>query len=257
MSDQRQPVLFVSHGSPMTALNPGETGAAWADIGQKLERPKAILCVSAHWEATIPVVSGRVRQETIHDFYGFPPPLYALRYEPPGAPDLARRVAALTGARIDADRGLDHGAWVPAMFMFPDADIPMTQLTVLHGQSAAWHRQLGAALAPLRDEGVLILATGSLTHNLRALIRQDVGSPPLDYAQRFDSRVAKAVEGGDLAYLDQIEGDPDFVRNHPSPEHYLPLAVAIGAGGPRGTSIHSGFTHGALSMRAFRFDFGG
>ena len=249
----RQPVLFVSHGSPMIAIDPGETGRAWAALGPTLARPRAILVVSAHWEARTPIVSAAEMPETIHDFFGFPAPLYDVAYPAPGAPWLAARVAELTGARIHPTRGLDHGAWAPARHLFPAADIPMTQLSVQPQAGAAAHRELGAALRPLRDEGVLILASGSLTHDLRGFRAFAEDAPPAAYAQRFDSWADGVVARGDTDAMDRAEEHPDFAANHPTPEHFLPLPVALGAAGSAGRTVHARFAFSTLSMRAFLF----
>ena len=249
----RQPVLFVSHGSPMIAIDPGETGRAWAALGPTLPRPRAILAVSALWEARAPIVSAAEAPETIHDFFGFPEALHRVSYPAPGAPWLAERVAALTGARVHPTRGLDHGAWAPALHLFPAADIPITQLSVQPEAFARDHRDLGAALRPLREEGVLILASGSLTHDLRGFRRFAEDAPPTPYAQRFDAWADEVVARGDMAAMDRAEEHPDFAANHPTPEHFLPLPVAMGAAGGPGLAVHARFAYSTLSMRAFLF----
>src|SRR6476646_8602755 len=169
---ERLPTLFLSHGSPMHAVSPGVVGDAWATLGHRIARPDAIVIASAHWETSIPMVTGNPKPETIHDFGGFPRELYALRYPAPGAPDLAARVVMLlkeagVTAGVDGCRGLDHGAWVPLRWMYPDADVPVTQLSVQPELGTAHHLRLGQALAALADEGVLIIGSGHMTHNLR------------------------------------------------------------------------------------------
>jgi 4,5-DOPA dioxygenase extradiol len=253
------PSIFVSHGAPTLSLDPGETGAFWTRLAQTLPRPKAVLCISAHWMTDEPEVSAPERNETIHDFYGFPEPLYRLAYPAPGAPALADRVTALlrdAGVSISVDRarGLDHGAWVPLRIMYPEADIPTSQLSIQLRRDAAWHHRLGAALAPLRDEGVLILASGGAVHNLRGLVR--AGGPAPEWARQFDEWLAAALgEGRTAELLDWTRRAPHAREAQPSPDHFLPLFVALGAAGPgaRGERLHQGFTLGSLSMAAFQF----
>jgi 4,5-DOPA dioxygenase extradiol len=253
----RLPAIFVSHGSPMLALDPGETGAFWHELGASLPRPTAVLCVSAHWMTNIPAASLAERPETIHDFYGFPEPMYEIEYPAPGAPKLAERAVELVQkaglpAALDPERGLDHGAWVPLRSIYPAADVPITQLAVQPRRDARWHFGLGAALAPLRDAGVLVLASGGATHNLRETDRR--GGPTPEWARAFDDWLAAAIAGGDAeAVLDWQQAAPNAARAHPSDEHFLPLFVAMGAGGGAGERIHAGFTNASLSMAAFRF----
>jgi len=253
------PTFFVSHGSPMLALDPGATGVFWEELGKSLPRPDAVLCVSAHWMTNVPALSRAERPETIHDFYGFPEPLYRLSYYPPGAPELADRAAELLqraemSPAIDPARGLDHGAWCPLRSIYPKADVPVTQLAIQPRRDAAWHFKLGEALAPLRQENILILASGGAVHNLRDLARDGGGTP--DWAKRFDDWLATAVEAGDTQALLDWERAPEARRAHPSEDHFLPIFVAAGAGGrgARGRRIHDGFSLGSLSLAAFRFD---
>jgi 4,5-DOPA dioxygenase extradiol len=207
-----------------------------------------------------PAASGAVRPETIHDFYGFPPALYELRYPAPGAPDVAQRIVAALAAAgmsvaIDPAQGLDHGAWVPAMLAWPAADIPILQLAVQPQLDAAHHVALGRALAPLAAEGILVLGSGSATHNLRALARGRHDTVA-DWAQRFDDWLVARVEAGDIAALvDWKRQAPMADMAHPTDEHFLPLFVALGAAGEgvKGRALHRSFTHGALSMSAFAF----
>jgi 4,5-DOPA dioxygenase extradiol len=253
------PSLFLSHGSPALSLDPGETGIAWQRLAGALPRPKAVLCISAHWMTEEPAVSAPERNETIHDFYGFPEPLYRMTYTPPGAPALASQVASLlaeagVATATDRARGLDHGAWVPLRIMYPAADIPAIQLSIQPYRDAAWHDRLGAALKPLRREGVLILASGGAVHNLRALARQ--GGPVAPWAQAFDDWLAAALaEGRRDELLDWLVRAPHARDAQPTPDHFLPLFVALGAAGPgaRGERIHQGFTLGSLSMAGFSF----
>lgn len=258
----RLPTLFVSHGAPTLTLEPGPTRGFLEQLGGSIGRPDAILMVSAHWESAAPAISTAAQPETIHDFYGFPDELYRMRYAAPGAPELAARVAALlTNAGLSTaaipDRGLDHGAWVPLMLMYPDADIPVTQFAVQTALGTAHHWRLGGALRALRDEGVLIIGSGSVTHNLRELGNYRYDSPPPDWVAAFNDWLATTVEVGDReALLDYRARAPHAVRNHPTEEHLFPLCVTAGAGndGGRGQRLHTGYTYGLIGMDAYRFD---
>lgn len=251
--------VFVSHGAPTVALSPSPVRAFLEGLGRSLGRPDAVLCVSAHWETPVPTVSTALAPETIHDFYGFPDPLYALRYPAPGAPALAERVGSLLAAvGLDGaaqQRGLDHGAWIPLMLMYPEADVPVAQLSIQPGAGPGTHLELGRALAPLRTEGVLVLASGGAVHNF-AFFRRGSDEVP-DWARRFDDWLARTVAAGaadDLVSYRTLH--PDGAMAHPRDEHLLPLLVAMGAGGAgvRGRVLHQGFMDGALSMAAFGFD---
>jgi 4,5-DOPA dioxygenase extradiol len=262
MTTARQPALFVSHGSPTMPLEQSAANGFLRKLGPSLGRPKAILAVSAHWNTPEPAVSTAERPETIHDFYGFPPELYRLRYPAPGAPQLAARVADLLiakgmQARIDPARGLDHGAWTPLFLMYPAADIPVTQLSIQSDQGPEHHVRLGEALRPLRDEGVLILATGGATHNLRELSRQRGNPVPQPWAVEFQEWLADALKSRRMDDLiGYREKAPSAVRNHPTDEHLIPLFVALGAGDPGGATqrLHSSIDSGVISMDAYRFD---
>ncbi len=250
------PTLFVSHGAPTLILEDRPARAFLKSLGQLLPRPKAIVAVSAHWDTDLPAVSLAYRPDTIHDFYGFPEALYRLRYPAPGAPELAERVARLAGAAHDPHRGLDHGAWVPAMLAWPEADIPIFQLSVQPAQSPAHHIALGRSLASLRAEGVLVMGSGSATHNLRALVRGGGETEPEPWAQEFDDWLAETVEAGDEAALADYRAQaPNAVDAHPTDEHFLPLHVAFGAAGKgaRGRALHRSFTLGNLSMASYAF----
>jgi len=250
------PTLFVSHGSPMLYLEQDLPARAFlASLGTHVPRPKAILAVSAHWNTERPAVSTAVRPETIHDFYGFPEPLYRMRYDAPGAPELAQRVATLTGAQ-PAEYGLDHGAWVPALLGWPEADIPILQLSVQPYMTPAHHIALGRKLAPLREEGVLVMGSGSATHNLRRLIRGQHELPPEPWAKAFDDWVADTVGKGDEAALANYRSEAPYAKEaHPTDEHFLPLHVAYGAAGAgaKGKPLHRSFASGNLSMASYVF----
>jgi 4,5-DOPA dioxygenase extradiol len=262
MSAARQPAIFVSHGSPTLPLERGPAIDFLRQLGNELGRPEAILIASAHWDTERPAVSTAEEPETIYDFYGFPPELYRLRYPAPGAPQLARRAKKLleaSGLQTDLDpgRGLDHGAWTSLYLMYPDADIPVTQLSIQSHLGPAHHVRLGESLAPLRDEGVLIFASGGATHNLREL-HYHRGSPvPQPWVAEFNEWLADAVLASrreDL--IGYRKKAPHAVRNHPTDEHLIPLYVALGAGGPTGVPqrLHTSISSGVISMDAYRFD---
>jgi len=252
------PPVFISHGSPMLLLEPGRAGPAWQALAQQLPRPRAILAVSAHWNTRAPAVSAAARPETIHDFYGFPPPLYELDYPAPGAPELAAEVAALVpDIHIDRERGLDHGAWSPLRAMYPAADVPVIQLAVMPKASAEDHYRLGQMLQPLTQRGVLILASGGLTHNLRDMVADARDGETLPYVDEFRDWFVKALERRDVpALLDYRRQAPHAVRAHPSPEHLLPLYVALGAAGENAAVLtaYRDSQLGALALDAFVFD---
>jgi len=258
----KTPVLFVSHGAPTLPLEPGETGAAWRKLGAQLARPTAILVISAHWTTRIPTLSTAQHPATIHDFSGFPTELYRLCYAAPGAPDMARAAArnllqAGIEVQMDEMRGLDHGAWVPLTLLFPDADIPVAQLSLQPEQTPAWHFALGQALQPLREQGVLIIASGSITHNLRALFTHPQGAPIPNWVTEFCDWVAENIAAGNVeALLDYRSRAPYAVQNHPTDEHLLPLFVALGAVGniSNSTRLNQVMTYGILAMDAWRFD---
>lgn len=224
------------------------------------QKPKAILAISAHWETAEPEVGAVAAPETIHDFYGFPPALYRMHYDVPGAPALASRIRDLLGkagfrAALNPARGLDHGAWSPLVLIYPEADIPVLQLSIQSHRDPAHHLALGRALSDLRDEGVLIMATGSMTHNLRMLDRSD-RNPPADWATAFAEWMAqKLAQRDDAALLDYRRQAPFAAQNHPTDEHLLPLYVALGAATPGAPAerIHASVAHGALAMDSYSF----
>lgn len=254
------PAVFVSHGAPTLALEENEAVSFLRGLGAGPGRPRAVLCVSAHWATREPSVSAARRPDTIHDFGGFPEALYRIRYAAPGAPELAARVAELLGgaglaAHVAPDRGLDHGAWVPLALMYPEADIPVAQLSVQPAAGPAAHFRVGRALAPLRREGVLVLASGSAVHNLSRL---SAGEAAPEWAAQFDAWLRQKIDAGARdELLDYRRLAPHANLAHPTEEHLLPLFVAMGAGADegesRGESLHRGWTHGSLSMAAYRF----
>ena len=239
MKHSRQPTLFLSHGSPMTALGGDPLSAVWQRLAARLTRPSAIVMVSAHWTTHAVTVGGSAQPRTIHDFGGFPEELYALRYPAPGAADTAQRIVGLLAAAgidatIDTQYGLDHGAWVPLRALFPAADVPVLQVSVQPGRDARHHLALGAALAPLSDDNVLIVGSGHLTHNLREFI---TGRPRAPQTEAFRDWAHTRVLAGDVDALADWETQAPHARfAHPSVEHFLPLFVALGAAGPTMTS---------------------
>ena len=250
MSDS-MPVVFVSHGAPDALLKSPEVVRCWTGIGQSLPPPRAILAVSAHWETRVPTASLAGVPATIHDFSGFSPVLYQMHYAAPGAPELAERVAQLTGGDLHPTRGLDHGAWVPLMAMFPPANIPVTQLSVTR-QSPAAHIALGQALAVLRDEGVLIVASGAITHNFDWIDWQaGDDTPALPQAREFSDWVAACLAQQDTAALCDYRATPHGTAAHPTTEHFLPLFVAQGAGGGAPTRHRPPFVYSGLAMDAY------
>jgi 4,5-DOPA dioxygenase extradiol len=259
---QPLPALFISHGAPNLLLQQTPAFHFLAGLGNALPRPKAIMCISAHWDTANPAVGATALPDTIYDFYGFPASLYKIRYPAPGAPQLATEIAGLLSeagiaADLDAVRGLDHGVWVPLSLMYPDADIPVLQLSVQSSATPLQHLQMGAALQSLRQRGVLILGSGGATHSLREFSRHALDGPPVDYAREFDDWLAAAITRGDQqALLDYHNSAPQAARNHPTPEHFLPLFVPLGAAGPaaRGRRLFSAFEYGVLSMAAFAWD---
>jgi 4,5-DOPA dioxygenase extradiol len=258
----RLPTLFLSHGSPMQAVEPGAAGRAWEALGRDLPRPDAIVMASAHWETSLPMVTGSARPETIHDFGGFPRALYDIRYAAPGAPDVANRASALLKeagitAGIDGCRGLDHGAWVPLRWMYPAADVPVVQLAVQPARGTAHHLALGRALEPLRDEGVLVIGSGHTTHNLRDFMMDRRGTGAVaPYAAEFAQWVGDRLRSNDAdALVAYREKAPHAVRAHPTDEHFLPLFVAYGAGGerPRVESVLEAYEGNALALHSWMF----
>lgn len=262
---KRLPALFVSHGAPTLALESSPTADFLRALGGMLPRPAAIVLLSAHWEAPVPTVSLHRQPPTIHDFQGFPEPLYRLRYPASGATAVAHQVVDLLTAAgftpaTDTGRGLDHGAWVPLRLMYPEADIPVVQLSLASAGAddggTRRHLRIGEALRPLRDEGVLLLGSGSVTHNLRALDFDDPVAPVLPWVAEFNDWLALQLDAGDReALVDYRQQAPYAVRNHPTEEHLLPLLVAAGAAfdGEPVKRLHAAYRYGALGMDAWRF----
>lgn len=267
------PSVFVSHGAPtilLEAASPARRflGGLGENMGETLGRPSAVLCVTAHWETETPAVGAAPAPDTIHDFYGFPDILYEMRYTATGAPEVAALAAEALAAAgldpaVDETRGLDHGTWVPLMLMYPRADVPVAQLSVQPDRGPRAHLELGRALAPLRDAGVLVLGSGGAVHNLDHFhMGPGATDPaPAPWAAAFEDWLVGRVEEGaadDMA--DYRTKCADGARAHPRDEHFLPLLVAMGAAmgaagaGAQGRTLHRGFEHGSLSMAAFAFD---
>ena len=255
------PSLFLSHGAPTLPLTDTPARAFLQQLGLALERPKAILVISAHWETTVPTVNAVDSNETIHDFGGFPRALYDLRYSAPGSPTLAARVAAQLRAggfdcNIDKRRGLDHGAWVPLLLMYPQADIPVLELSVQPHLGPEHHLRVGRALAPLRDEGVLIIGSGSFTHDLSEFRGHGPNDPAPDWVNSFADWFDVALTNNQTDdLLDYRRQAPFAAKNHPTEEHLLPLYVALGAAGEdaRAKRLHASSTYSVLRMDVYAF----
>lgn len=255
------PTLFVSHGAPTLAIEDGPAHRFLKDCGRRLGKPTAILMLSAHFEAPIATVTTSRSPETIYDFGGFPEALYNITYPAPGDPGLARRVSALLHAggvptREHATRGLDHGAWVPLSLIYPNADVPVVQLSIDARKGTAYHFRLGELLQPLRDENVLIVGSGGATHNLSLALRAPLNNPTPDWVVNFREWLFEAVTNDhrdDLANYRDIA--PDAAQNHPTAEHFLPLLCAMGATEPGESCrrLHESETYGALAMDAYLF----
>lgn len=274
MDTKTLPTLFLSHGSPMTAVEPGAAGAFFGRLGPALDRafgrPRAILAISAHTVGPEPVLHAAAQHETVHDFGGFPPALYALRYDAAGSPTLAAEAARLLreagiGAQLSAQGGLDHGIWTVLRHAYPAADVPIVPLAFVPGQPPAAQFALGAALAPLRRDGVLVLGTGSITHNLRLVFAGGgAGRPAVDAPERPESAAFRAwfaersAARDRQSLLDYRRLAPHAVLMHPTDEHLLPWFVAAGAGGMEHAPLrlHDSVTYGVLGMDAYAFGAG-
>ncbi|WP_257448905.1 dioxygenase family protein [Archangium lipolyticum] len=252
------PALFVSHGSPMVALETDAFPQAMKAFGESVA-PRALVVVSAHWETPGGVrVTASEAPPLIYDFGGFPEPLYQLKYPSPGAPELARDIVARLGAAglpatADASRGLDHGTWIPLRLAFPAARTPVVQVSLPWGASAADVAKMGEALRPLRAEGVLLMGSGGITHNLRRLAWQDKSAPAASWAGEFDAWVGERLAARDFAGIQSWTSAPHARLAHPSAEHFLPIFFALGAALPeeRVTPVFEGFHYSSLSMRSF------
>jgi 4,5-DOPA dioxygenase extradiol len=250
----RMPAIFFGHGNPMNALQKNAWTEAWAQLGETIPRPKAILCISAHWFLPASLITGVENPRTIHDFGGFPRPLYEMRYPAPGDLALAHRVKTLLGpakAELDQQWGFDHGTWSVLCHVYPKADVPVVQLSIDETQPAQFHFNLGRRLAPLRNEGILIIGSGNLVHNLHAYAWGRHPVEPFDWAVRFEQKARDLITSGDFQPLVDYESlGRDAILSAPTPDHYLPLMYVLGAAekGERVTFPVEGVDGGAVSM---------
>ncbi|HUR97171.1 MAG TPA: 4,5-DOPA dioxygenase extradiol [Pyrinomonadaceae bacterium] len=247
------PAIFFGHGNPMNALADNPITQAWAEIGRTIPKPKAILCVSAHWYVPAVAVTAMEQPRTIHDFGGFPRELFEVEYPAPGSRDLAERLESLIDDVIldEGSWGLDHGTWSVLCHVFPDADVPIVQLSINEAQPSEFHYQLGRSLFPLRNEGVLIIGSGNLVHNLHAYAwgRHDV--EPFEWALRFDAKARELIAAGEHAPLVDYETlGRDAMLSAPTPDHYLPLLYVLGTqtSDDAVTFPVDGFDGGSVSM---------
>jgi 4,5-DOPA dioxygenase extradiol len=251
------PAAFIGHGNPMNALEDNRHTRAWREFGASIPRPRGVLVVSAHWFVGSSLVTAMERPRTIHDFYGFPQELFDVGYPAPGSPAIAAEIAEVVKPRwvgLDEDGwGLDHGTWSVLVHLFPDADIPVVQLSVNGFEGFAEHFDLGTRLAPLRADGILILGSGNVVHNL-GLVDFGAGEAGFDWAVRFDEACASAMLE-DPERCAALVDHPDYALAVPTPDHFLPLAPIAGLAAAGGTPVHTvtdGYVAGALSMAAYR-----
>lgn len=255
MSAAAMPAVFIGHGSPMNALESNRYTSAWRAIGAAVPKPRAVLAISAHWYIGATAVTAMPKPKTIHDFYGFPPELFAVQYPAPGAPEVAQEVAELLkpiGAGLDAGQwGLDHGTWSVLVHMFPKADIPVLQLSINMLKPPEYHLELGARLAPLRERGVLIVGSGNVVHNLRMVEwrRPEFGFP---WAERFDNAVLDQLARDPQRVL-AVTNHPDFAMAVPTPDHFLPLLYIAGLASQQEppTPVIQGYSLGSISMTVY------
>lgn len=252
------PGLFISHGSPMLAINPEQVGPALHRLAMNLPQPKAIIVMSAHWESDALEVSTSVRPMTWHDFRGFPDELYEIRYPAPGQPELAEEILSLFAdenltAHANSTRPRDHGVWMPLLHMYPEADIPVIEISLPMHMSASEIYRVGEALAALRKRQILLIGSGSITHNLRELSWSGESSQVPEWASTFRNYVVNKLSHSDFDAVLDWKNIPYMQRNHPTIEHFAPLFFSMGTGS-RFNIVHSSFTMGALGMDIYRFD---
>lgn len=259
MNLQTLPGLFISHGSPMLALDPEQVGPALHRLGLNLPKPTAIVVMSAHWESNALEVSTAVRAETWHDFRGFPAELYEMRYPAPGNPELAEQILHLLAdahlpAHANSTRPRDHGVWMPLLHMYPEADIPVIEISLPMHMPADEIYKIGQTLAPLREQQILLIGSGSITHNLAELSWQSQQNSSVpEWASGFRNYVVNKLSHSQYDAVLAWENIPYVQRNHPSIEHFAPLFFAMGTG-HRFSIVHSSFSMGALGMDIYRFD---
>lgn len=256
----RMPALFIGHGSPMNAIEDNQWSSAFKSLGEALPTPKAVLAISAHWYVPGTFATGNEQPETIHDFGGFPQELYNVQYPAPGDTELAKQVVKLLGSRgaeLRFDWGLDHGTWSVLCHMMPEADVPVIQLSIDRNLPMAEYSEIGRAIAGLRDEGVMLIGSGNITHNLRdafnRMMSGDNTTP--DWAQKFDADTASAITQHDVSFLSHASETQVGRQSHPTWDHYVPLLYVMGAA-RQDEEVRfpiTGFDMGSLSMRAAVF----
>ena len=256
---EKTPVIFVSHGAPTLLVDGTKAEQFFKDISASFSKPKGILVISGHWEESEFTVSTIKQQQTIYDFYGFQKELYEYKYEPEGAIELAEQTKALLeakGIKVNtAERGLDHGAWIPLICMYPDSDVPVTQLSLKRNGSPDEFVKAGEAIRSLREEGYLILASGSTTHNLRDFGRYRKDSEAVQYAADFDKWLEKAISIRDIESLKNFRSKaPSANINHPTDDHFTPVLIAAGASEEAGKKVHDEFVFGFLSLAAYKWN---
>jgi 4,5-DOPA dioxygenase extradiol len=248
------PAIFFGHGNPLNALQRNDYTSAWANIGKTIARPKAVLAISAHWYLPGTAVTAMAAPATIHDFGGFPRELYEVKYPAPGDPDLAQRVESLLApisVRLDLRWGLDHGTWSVLRHVFPNADVPVVQLSIDETQPPRIHYEIGKGLATLRDEGILVIGSGNLVHNLHTYAWGQHAAKPFDWAVRFEKLARDLlVDGDDAPLIDYEALGSDAMLSAPTPDHYLPLlyVIALRRPGERVSFPIEGFDGGSISM---------
>lgn len=256
------PTVFVSHGAPTLTIEHVPARQFLLDLGGRYPSVRAVLCISAHWNTALPRISAAKHPDTIHDFYGFPPELYQIKYAAPGSPELAMEVADLlksagVACEVDPNRGLDHGAWVPLRLMFPKADIPVIQLSIQQDLDPEYHISLGEAIREVRKRGVLVVGSGGAVHPLgNPEASLGPGAPTDEWAREFNNWLMDSVTRGDRESLIRYRSiAPHAIDAHPYPDHYMPLLTALGAADPgaRGTILHQSWDMGDLGMGAFEF----
>lgn len=258
MNLQTLPGLFISHGSPMLALDPEQVGPALHRLSLNLPKPRAIIVMSAHWESNALEVNTGVRPETWHDFKGFPPALYEMRYPAPGHPELAEEILHLLAeahipAHANSTRPRDHGVWMPLLHMYPDADIAVVEISLPMNMNADEIYKIGQTLAPLREKQILLIGSGSITHNLRELSWNGNNDNVPEWASTFRNYVVNKLTHNQYDAVLDWQDIPYVAKNHPTIEHFAPLFFAMGTG-PRFSIVHSSFSMGALGMDIYRFD---